>query len=130
MKITRSLAGIVALAVAFGGALLTAPPAQAAELVTVIDDAKTGKGDGQFDYGAGWSTSTGLDTSRWQDGTEHWTNGTSSFTLRFTGTSVRLYGVTAPNHGIAAVSIDGGPEVQVDSYAATRAFKQLSLIHI
>lgn len=125
MKITRSLAGIVALAVALGGVLFTAPPAQSAELVTVIDDAKTGKGDGQFDYGSGWSTSTGLDTSRWQDGTEHWTNGTSSFTLRFTGTAVRLFGVTAPGHGIAAVSIDGGPEVLADSYAATRSYKQL-----
>jgi hypothetical protein len=41
-------------------------------------------------------------------------------TLSFTGTGVTLHAVTAPNHGIAAVSVDGGAETQVDEYATAR----------
>ncbi|WP_158852931.1 RICIN domain-containing protein [Saccharothrix deserti] len=41
-------------------------------------------------------------------------------TLNFVGTGVTLRAVTAPSHGIAAVSIDGGPETMVDQYSAVR----------
>jgi methyl-accepting chemotaxis protein len=41
-------------------------------------------------------------------------------TLRFRGSRVRLFGFAEPNHGIAAVSIDGGEEVDVDLYGVAR----------
>jgi hypothetical protein len=41
-------------------------------------------------------------------------------TLSFVGTRVTLHVVTAPNHGIAAVSIDGGAETVVDEYSRVR----------
>ena len=51
----------------------------------------------------------------------HWSSVTNaSYQVPFTGTQVKLYGGQAPAHGIAAVSIDGGAEVLVDAYAATR----------
>ncbi|WP_158647201.1 cellulase family glycosylhydrolase [Actinoplanes sp. ATCC 53533] len=50
----------------------------------------------------------------------------SYYTFSFTGTKVQLYAAVASHHGIAAVSIDGGAEVDVDFYAATRAEQHLS----
>ncbi len=38
----------------------------------------------------------------------------------FTGTSLKYYATKAPNHGIAAFSIDDGPEQMVDYYQANR----------
>lgn len=50
-----------------------------------------------------------------------WSGTTNSYyQVRFNGTKIDLYGPRAPNHGIAAVSIDGGPETLVDFYSASR----------
>lgn len=62
----------------------------------------------------------------WQSGANqsdnHWSNvPNASYQLQFTGTQVNVYGGRAPNHGIAAISVDGGAETSVDTYAATRA---------
>lgn len=42
------------------------------------------------------------------------------YQVPFTGTRIDLYGSRAAWHGIAAVSIDGGAETDVDTYAAVR----------
>jgi methyl-accepting chemotaxis protein len=42
-------------------------------------------------------------------------------TLRFRGSRVRLFGFAEANHGMAAVSIDGGEEVEVDLYGVSRS---------
>jgi hypothetical protein len=60
------------------------------------------------------------------DGDQHMSlvvNGTAS--LKFDGTSVSLYGLKAPDQGIAAVSIDDGPEQLVDMYAAIPAYQTI-----
>lgn len=62
----------------------------------------------------------------WQAGAyqsdNHWSGTENSYyQVPFSGTQIKLYGGRAPWHGIAAVSIDGGPETNVDTYAATRA---------
>jgi hypothetical protein len=77
--------------------------------------------DTQFSY-----DSTSNWPSGWQGGAfqgdNHWSNAPSAwFQVPFSGTEVRLYGARAPWHGIAAVSIDGGPETMVDTYATGRA---------
>jgi methyl-accepting chemotaxis protein len=41
-------------------------------------------------------------------------------TLRFRGSRVRLFGFAEANHGMAAVSVDGGEEVDVDLYGTSR----------
>lgn len=63
--------------------------------------------------------------SGWQDGAyqndNHWSNvANASYQVPFSGTQVKLYGAQASWHGIAAVSIDGGAETAVDTYAAAR----------
>ena len=53
--------------------------------------------------------------------TASFSNTTSNtVTLQFAGNKVELYTAKASHHGIAAVSIDGGPETLVDLYSATR----------
>jgi hypothetical protein len=44
----------------------------------------------------------------------------STYSISFVGTSLRLYAAVASHHGFGAVSIDGGPESDVDFYSATR----------
>nr|WP_285891423.1 glycosyl hydrolase 53 family protein [Paenibacillus pasadenensis] len=76
-----------------------------------IEDTATGTGDNQFQYVGTWSSSAN----------DHWTNVSGSyFNFRFTGTEITLIGAKDPGHGIAAISIDGGPETMVDLYAPTR----------
>ncbi|AGZ41046.1 cellulase family glycosylhydrolase [Actinoplanes friuliensis] len=60
------------------------------------------------------------------NGDDQYTQSTGSFyTFSFTGTKVQLYAAVASHHGIAAVSIDGGAEVDVDFYAAGREEQHL-----
>ena len=55
-------------------------------------------------------------------GDNHWSNVANAYyQLQFTGTQVNVYGARAAWHGIAAISVDGGAETSVDTYAATRA---------
>lgn len=75
--------------------------------------------DSKFSYDASWAYG-------WQNGTfqsdNHWSNVTNaSYQVPFNGTQIKLYGSVAPQHGIAAVSVDGGPETLVDTYAPARA---------
>lgn len=43
-----------------------------------------------------------------------------TYSMVFQGNQVKIYGAKAPHHGIMAVSIDGGPEFNVDTYATSR----------
>jgi lysophospholipase L1-like esterase len=79
------------------------------------------RNDNQFSY-----DSTGNWPSGWQGGAyqndNHWSNlANASYQVPFNGTQVRLFGGKAPSHGIAAVSVDGGAETLIDTYAAARA---------
>jgi len=74
--------------------------------------------DTAFAYAGTWSTSTGATKYASDD---HYTSVTgSTYSVTFVGTSLRFYASLASHHGIAAVSIDGGPESDVDLYSATR----------
>jgi hypothetical protein len=71
--------------------------------------------------GAGWQRCGPCgDTGLFND-SNSWDNTTNdSATVTFTGTQIAFHGVQDPQHGIGAVSIDGGKETNVDFYAATR----------
>ncbi|WP_328296447.1 hypothetical protein OG389_00610 [Streptomyces sp. NBC_00435] len=86
---------------------------------TKLNDYTTGTGTNQFEFVGAWSK--GAQDDAWQKD-NHWsgTAATDYYQVRFKGTKANLYGAMAPNHGIAAVSIDGGPETNVDFYAPTR----------
>ncbi|UVI32620.1 alkaline phosphatase family protein [Paenibacillus spongiae] len=61
-------------------------------------------------------------TGGWSHGGDSYTNEKDAyFELTFTGKQVQLYGAKDKAHGIAAISIDGGPETMVDLYASARA---------
>lgn len=72
-----------------------------------------GIGNSMFDYvGSGWQNGT--------DG-HHYSNITNdSVTMNFSGTQIMLSGYKDTMHGIMAVSVDGGPETDVDMYSALR----------
>jgi lysophospholipase L1-like esterase len=77
--------------------------------------------DPQFRYDSAASWPYGSQSGAYQ-GDNHWSNATNaSYEVPFSGTQVKLYGGRAPQHGIAAVSVDGGAETNVDTYSATRA---------
>jgi len=82
--------------------------------VTTVNDAK-------FTYDAAGSWGSGTQAGAYQNDLR-WSNVPNAYyQVSFTGTQVRLFGPRADLHGIAAVSIDGGPETLVDTYAAVRA---------
>ncbi|SDX46322.1 glycosyl hydrolase [Paenibacillus sp. CF384] len=85
---------------------------------TIVNDATTGTGLNQFEYVGTWNTSTGAGT---YNGDDHYSLTTNSYyQVDFNGKQIKLYGSKDAHHGIAAVSIDGGTEVDVDFYSATR----------
>ena len=94
-----------------------------ADTTIVVDDAQQGTGRGSFDYlGSGWGHASGEGApANPYDGTNSWTDHAGdTVTFTFVGTQITLYGITAPQHGIGAVSMDGGAATSVDFYSANR----------
>jgi len=88
-----------------------------------INDNTTGSGLNQFRYTGTWSYAS---RSGAYFGDNHWSGVTgNTYEVAFTGVRADLYAAKAPNHGIAAVSIDGGTEQLVDFYASARSDKIL-----
>jgi len=86
--------------------------------VISINDNVTGTGQNQFEYVGNW---TYAKESGAYNGDNHWSATTDAyFQVRFSGTQIKLYGSKVPFGGIAAISIDGGPEKKVDLYASSR----------
>lgn len=99
------------------------PTATPRPSVTTVNDSVTGTGINQFEY---------YDTPHWTHSSQTGCyNGDNTYAnmsrtasdymkFRFLGTQIKLYGSKASNHGIAAVSIDGGAETDLDYYASAR----------
>jgi hypothetical protein len=84
-----------------------------------INDNTLGTGQNQFNYTGTWSF--GNQSGAFQNN-NHWSSVTNNaYQIAFTGTRVQIYSARANNHGIFAVSIDGGGETNIDLYSATRA---------
>lgn len=86
-----------------------------------IEDTDTSDGTG-FAFTGTWTKETG---TSFVNETNRWANAGSSLTLNFTGSKVYLVGTTDPNHGQAAISIDGGDPVTVDTSASERSTGQI-----
>ena len=85
-----------------------------------INDSEVGDGLNRFDYqGAGWES--GGETAAY-GGDNHWSSTKDDFCeIRFEGAAgIQYYGAKAPAHGIIAFSVDGGEEILVDCYSASR----------
>ncbi len=89
---------------------------------TTVDDAAQGSGLGQFIYVGNWIHCSGPPNGPncsplYYNGTNSADNTTGDYaTLQFSGSGIRYYATGDGNRGIAAVSIDGGPETLVDLY--------------
>jgi mannan endo-1,4-beta-mannosidase len=74
--------------------------------------------DTTFLYTGPWSTAP--DVAKYL-GDDHFSSTVgSTFTVTFTGSRLRLYSARASHHGIGAVSVDGGPESDIDFYGFIR----------
>ncbi len=101
-----------------------------------INDGVAGTSANQFDYHGEWEYARdATPTAYWTvvldaDYYKHYDAGPYSkdthrsstpddaYVVRFHGTRIQLYGPKSNTHGIAAVSLDGGPETLVDCYSA------------
>jgi len=84
-----------------------------------INDSYIGTGINQLSYTGSWTQNQ--DAAAYLSD-EHYTNTVNdAYTVSFSGMQAKIYTTKDPKHGIAGVSIDGGAEVPVDLYAATRA---------
>lgn len=104
-----------------------APTAATTRLVSPaapINSAKGSFDDTAFSYDGMWSV--GNTAGKYQDNDQYSAVAGAYYTFRFTGTQAKIYGSMASHHGIAAISIDGGPETTVDLYRpGARAEQQL-----
>jgi hypothetical protein len=87
-----------------------------------VDDSAQGSGDNQFSFvKSGWKHCADCEPAKYQR-SDSWNSTAGAYaTISFRGTGITLYGAKAPHHGIAAVSVDGGPEQKIDYYASARA---------
>lgn len=129
---TVSSTGLVT-AKAYGSAVVTCTTADGAKVASAsvivsadvtsldIDNATTGTGMNQFNFvGTGWGHGTSS-SDPYLNNTVSFSNAANNTaTVTFTGNKVELYTAKAAHHGIVAVSIDNGPETNVDLYAAAR----------
>jgi hypothetical protein len=79
--------------------------------------------DTSFSYGGSWTTSTG--TGKYLSDDHYSSSVGSTFSITFTGTLLRLYSAVDAHHGIGAVSVDGGPETDMNLYAPVRQEQML-----
>ncbi|GAA3947961.1 glycoside hydrolase 5 family protein [Actinoplanes auranticolor] len=97
---------------------------RAKNVSTVVDDAVTGVGG--WTYSDGWTHCTNCDELTppvaYHGRSQSWSAVAGrTATLTFTGVRVSYYGVIAAHHGVAAVSVDGGPETLIDLHGTTKA---------
>ncbi|HZO74040.1 MAG TPA: malectin domain-containing carbohydrate-binding protein [Ktedonobacteraceae bacterium] len=90
-----------------------------------VDDSVQGSGINQFNYvGSGWNHCTSCDSNNlgFFNGSNSWDNSANdTVSITFNGSQIAFYGVVGPPHGIGAFSLDGGPEITLDFFAATNA---------
>lgn len=86
--------------------------------VITINHAVEGTELHEFTYLGDWAHSA--DNEVYGAGSAFCSMPEDSLSLSFTGRRLRYFATTDAHHGMAAVSIDGGPEVIVDNYSSAR----------
>jgi hypothetical protein len=88
---------------------------------TIIDDRNTASGTdvNTTKYTGSWQSVIQADSL---NGDNHFSSTTNdSYEVEFYGDRVRLFGTKGQQNGIAAISIDGGPEILTDLYSSATA---------
>ncbi len=93
-----------------------------------INDDNRSSGAGSVRYDGAWNSGGGCGAQCfWGD--DHWSDqGGATVTWTFTGTRIALLSVRDVGNGIAAMSVDGAPELTVDYYAGIRQGEQVNYI--
>jgi hypothetical protein len=89
----------------------------------VVNDNTTGTGNNQFNYSGTWDYY--LPAGAYMSDSHHSNTTNNYYTVAFNGTQVKVHATKVHDAGIAACSIDGGPETKVDCYSATERYKVL-----
>ena len=92
--------------------------------VTTVTCDVVGSGVNQFDYAGTWCHTAANQVSGDADAYSSMPGDVAM--LRFAGRRVRLFCNTDAHHGIMAVSVDDGPETEVDQYSPQRQRTVLS----
>ncbi|KAB8162269.1 family 43 glycosylhydrolase [Streptomyces sp. 3MP-14] len=104
------------------------PGSNVAGLNYWINDDGRSSGDGTVTFEGDWNSGTGCAAQCfWGD--DHWSDqpgATATFT--FTGTRIALLSVRDTGNGIAAISVDGGPEERVDLHGPIRVGEALQYL--
>ncbi|TWD80088.1 GH43 family beta-xylosidase [Kribbella amoyensis] len=110
------------------GATQTLPSGDPGAATSVINDTDVGTGLNQVQYSGVWNSGSGCGVQCFW-GNDHWSGAAgNTATIRFSGTKVALLSVRDVGNGIAAISIDGGPEQRVDYYSSIRVGEQLNYV--
>jgi O-glycosyl hydrolase len=104
---------------------VTAPGGQPGPEVITVDDSASGTGPNKFNYAGDWQHCTDCGDELYGKSNSWDATTGDTVTVAFTGTRIAFYGVVDPQHGIGAVSVDGGTEATVDFYAANRTGDRL-----
>ncbi len=83
-------------------------------------DERVTSGTNRFSYAGTWVDCGACNPGAYQNSFKYAPSAGASLTLTFTGTQAALVGYREPQGGIASVSVDGSPAVDVNYYAATR----------
>ncbi len=97
-----------------------ATPVVTVDGVMTVQNNVIGTGLNEFSYDAHWRHNSGTAES----GSFCSIPGDSA-TIRFNGTQIRYYGICKPNHGIIGVSVDDGPETEIDQFDADEETRML-----
>ena len=84
-----------------------------------VDDATSGTTAGTFAYTGTWGLAGG-ESGPFQGTNSYSKAAGDTARFPFTGTRISYHAIKGPNHGKVAVSVDGGPETEVDLYSAGR----------
>ncbi|WP_225797614.1 family 43 glycosylhydrolase [Streptomyces aculeolatus] len=105
------------------GATIDLPAGDPGPGTTALNDT-----DPQVTYTGNWNSGSGCAVQCFW-GNDHWSAvAGATATFRFTGTRLALLSVKDTGNGIAAISVDGGPEQRVDYYGSPRVGEQLQWV--
>ncbi|CAH0145064.1 hypothetical protein SRABI98_00641 [Microbacterium sp. Bi98] len=99
--------------------------AEVTRVPVTVDDTFTASGANSLTYSSGWSSCKPCSGAQGNPpqylNSNHWsaTVGATA-TLTFSGTQAAFFAVKDANEGRVGVSVDGGPEVIIDLYSASR----------
>lgn len=100
------------------------PPPPIGQIATV--DERVLSGANRFSYsGASWTDCGGCNANAYQGSFKYAYNTGDQAVFTFDGTQAKFYGFREPVGGIASVSVDGGPAVDVNFYAATQSLQNV-----